>query len=78
MAEEKAQEPARGPQVTERIVERTVKEGPTGENAKTEPENPAEHFFLAADGKTKINAFGEEKGSKEDKQRMAGLGLAEA
>lgn len=46
-------------------------EGPTGPNATTDPENPEEHFFLASDGKTKVNAFGEEKGSAEDKKRMA-------
>ncbi len=51
-------------------------EGPTGPNASTEPEDPAEHYFLAADGKTKINAYGEEKGSPEDKRRMAALGYA--
>jgi hypothetical protein len=51
-------------------------EGPTGPNATTNPENPAEHYFLAADGKTKVNAYGEEKGSPEDKRRMAALGYA--
>lgn len=51
-------------------------EGPTGPNASTDPEDPAEHYFLAADGKTKVNAFGEEKGSPEDKRRMAALGYA--
>lgn len=51
-------------------------EGPTGPNATTDPENPAEHFYLASDGKTKINAYGEEKGSAEDKRRMAALGFA--
>lgn len=51
-------------------------EGPTGDNAKADVDNPAEHYVLAEDGETKINAWGEEKGSKEDKQRMAGLGWA--
>lgn len=49
-------------------------EGATGDAAKTDVDDPAEHYFLAEDGKTKINAWGEEKGSKEDKLRMAGLG----
>jgi hypothetical protein len=53
-----------------------VNEEPTGPNASTDPENPAEHFYLASDGKTKINAYGEEKGSAEDKRRMAALGFA--
>jgi hypothetical protein len=51
-------------------------EEPAGPNATTEVEKPAEHFFLASDGKTKLNAFGEEKGSDEDKRRMAALGFA--
>jgi hypothetical protein len=54
----------------------TKPEGPTGKNASTDPEKPAEHYFLAADGKTKVNAYGEEKGSAEDKRRMAALGYA--
>jgi hypothetical protein len=40
-----------------------------GPNAKTEPEKPEEHYYVAADGKTHINAFGEVKGSPEDKKR---------
>lgn len=40
-----------------------------GENATTEPESPKDHYFLASDGKTHINAWGEEKGSPEDKKR---------
>lgn len=38
-------------------------------NMQTDPEKPEAHYFLASDGKTKINAFGEEKGSTEDKKR---------
>lgn len=51
-------------------------EAPTGPNVSTEPEKPGDHFTLAADGKTKLNAWGEEKGSDDDKRRMAGLGWA--
>jgi hypothetical protein len=51
-------------------------EKPTGKNATTTPDKPAEHYFLAADGKTQINAFGEEKGSDADKRRMVAVGLA--
>lgn len=50
-------------------------EGPTGPNATTDPEDPAAHYFLAADGETKVNAWGEEINSKEAKQRLAGRGL---
>jgi hypothetical protein len=50
-------------------------EGPTGPNATTDPEDPAAHYFLAADGETKVNAWGEEIGSKEAKQRNAARGL---
>lgn len=64
-------------QAIERGLASTVEE-PIGPNAQTEPENPADHYFLATDGKTRINAFGEEKGSKEDRQRMAALGFAQA
>ena len=53
-----------------------VHEDPPGPNASTDPQDPAEHYFLASDGKTKINAYGEEKGSAEDKRRMAALGFA--
>jgi len=42
-------------------------------NLKTEPDKPKEHYYLAQDGKTKINAWGEEKGSAEDKKRMASI-----
>jgi hypothetical protein len=52
-------------------------EGETGPNATTEPESPAEHYFLATDGKTQINAFGEKKGSDEDKRRMVSLGFSQ-
>lgn len=62
-------------QVIERGLAATV-EPPTGPNANTEPEDPAAHYFLSTNGKP-INAFGEEKGSKEDKQRMASLGFAQ-
>lgn len=51
-------------------------EDPPGPNASTDPEDPAEHFFVAADGETKINAYGEKKGSAEDKRRMAALGYS--
>jgi hypothetical protein len=34
----------------------------------TEPEKPKEHYFVKAAGK-KVNAWGEEKGSPEDKKR---------
>lgn len=51
-------------------------EGPTGPNATTEPKDPAAHYVLAADGKTKLNAYGEEKGSSEDRRRMAALGYS--
>jgi hypothetical protein len=53
-----------------------VDEGPTGPNASTDPEDPAEHYFIAADGETRINAFGEKKGSAEDKRRMSALGYS--
>jgi len=49
----------------------TVGDDGLGPNAKTEPDNPKAHHFLATDGKTRINAFGEEKGSPEDKKRWA-------
>lgn len=48
-------------------------DGPTGPNVTTEPEDPKAHYFIASDGETKINAWGEEKGSPEDKKRMASL-----
>lgn len=51
-------------------------EGPAGPNASSNVENPAEHYVLASDGKTKLNAYGEEKGSAEDKRRMAALGFS--
>lgn len=50
-------------------------EGPTGPNASTDPEKPEDHYFLASDGETKINAWGEEINSKEAKQRAAARGL---
>jgi hypothetical protein len=83
--EEQAQQPAPAArtsataqqlaQAIERGLAATV-ELPTGPNANTQPEDPAEHYFLSTNGK-KVNAFGEEKGSREDKQRMAALGFAQ-
>lgn len=61
--------------VAKALANLTMKpEGPTGENASTDTHDPKDHYFLAADGETKLNAFGEEKGSAEDKRRMAALG----
>lgn len=60
-------------QIIERTVVREVTEPPLGPNATTTP--PEEHYFLASDGETKINAWGEEIGSKEAKQRAASRGL---
>jgi len=40
-----------------------------GPNTVTEPQKPDKHYYIAADGKTKVNAWGEEKGSAEDKKR---------
>lgn len=57
------------PIVTERVVTREVREGPLGPNMTTDPEDPRNHYFLASDGETKVNAFGEVKGSPEDKKR---------
>lgn len=62
-------------QVIERGLAATA-EGETGPNASANVENPSEHYVLAADGKTKINAYGEEKGSPEDKRRMAAIGFS--
>jgi hypothetical protein len=83
--EDQAQQPAPAARTTataqqlaqaiERGLAATV-EPPTGPNANTQPENPAEHYYLSTNGK-QVNAFGEEKGSKEDKQRMAALGFAQ-
>jgi hypothetical protein len=56
-------------QVVERTVVRETVEEPPGPNASTEPEDPEGHYFLAPDGETKINAWGEKKGSPEDKKR---------
>jgi hypothetical protein len=60
------------PTVQRRVVERTliheVEEQPPGPNATTEP--PEGHYFTMPDG-TEVNAFGEPKGSKEDKARRA-------
>lgn len=62
-------------QVVERTVVREVTEPPPGPNATTDPEKPEEHYFLASDGETKVNAFGEDINSKEAKQRAAGRGF---
>jgi hypothetical protein len=48
-----------------------VAEEPLGPNMTTEPAKPAQHYYLATDGKTHINAWGEEKGSPEDKKRFS-------
>lgn len=65
-----AQQTAQQPIVTERVVTREVKEPANGPGMATNPEKPDEHHFLSTDGR-KINAFGEEKGSPEDKKRFA-------
>jgi hypothetical protein len=42
------------------------------QNGVTEPAKPKDHYFLVADGEggfRKVNAWGEEKGSAEDKKR---------
>ncbi len=51
-------------------------EGPTGPNATTDPEDPAEHYFLASDGETKVNSEGQPINSKEAKQTAAARGFA--
>lgn len=53
------------PIVTERVVTREVKEPPLGPNATSEA--PEDHFFIV--NEKKVNAFGEEIGSPEDKKR---------
>lgn len=63
-------EPQAKPLVTERVVTREVNEPAPGPNMSTDPEDPAAHYFLASDGETKINAWGEVKGSPEDKKRF--------
>jgi hypothetical protein len=60
-------------QVIERQVIREVHEPPPGPNASTDP--PEDHYFLATDGVTKINAWGEKLGSPEARQRAAARGL---
>lgn len=42
-----------------------------GPNATTEPADPKEHYFVATDGTTHVNAWGEVKGSPEDKKRWS-------
>lgn len=59
------------PIVTERVVTREVNEPAPGPNATTDPEDPKAHYYLASDGKTKINAWGEVKGSPEDEKRFS-------
>lgn len=71
--EQPAPQPTVQRQVVERTVVREVTEPPPGPNASTDP--PDDHHFLASDGETKINAWGEEIGSKEAKQRAAARGL---
>lgn len=56
--------------VTERVVTREVKEVPLGPNMTTDPPNPADHYFVNTNG-DHINAFGEVKGSPEDKKRFS-------
>ncbi len=61
-------------QVVERTVVREVTEAPNGPGMTTNPEDPKAHYFEIADGEggfRKVNAYGEEKGSPEDKKRMA-------
>jgi hypothetical protein len=58
------------------IRERTVVETndpPPGPNATTEP--PENQYFVAPNG-DEVNAFGEKKGSAEDKRRRAAGGIA--
>lgn len=60
--------------VTERVVTREVKEPPNGPNVKTDPEKPGEHYYEISNGdgtSRRVNAWGEEKGSAEDKRRFA-------
>lgn len=60
------------PIVTERVVTREVKEPPLGPNATTDPAKPEAHYYQVADGEggfRKVNGWGEEKGSPEDKKR---------
>jgi hypothetical protein len=68
---EKADEKDERPRtfVMEKVVTREVSEPAPGPNATTEIKDPETHYFLASDGKTKVNAFGEVKGSPEDKIR---------
>lgn len=70
--------PAAAPVVTERVVTREVPADPPldPQFGVTEPAKPKDHFFLvadpdASDGFRKVNAWGEEKGSPEDKKRWA-------
>ena len=51
------------------VTRQRVEEPAPGPNASTEV-NPDEHHFLSTDGR-KINSFGEEIGSDEDKRRRA-------
>lgn len=74
--EQPATQPAPAPQ-RQVIRERTVVETndpPPGPNATTDP--PEGQYFIASDGKTEVNAWGEKRGSDEDKRRRAGGGIA--
>lgn len=65
---------AEQPQPARQTSDQLAKEkAELGANMATDPEDPKEHYFLASDKKTKVNAWGEEKGSDADKKRMAGL-----
>lgn len=48
----------------------SVGEDGLGPNARTEPDDPKKHYFETPDGR-KVNAWGEVKGSPEDKKRFA-------
>lgn len=58
--------------VTERVVTREVKEPVNGPGMATDPPKPEAHCYRVPDGEggfRNINAWGEEKGSPEDKKR---------
>jgi hypothetical protein len=73
----KTAQPAQSQQTTRTLVrERTVietAEPPPGPNATTEP--PSGQYFLNTAG-DEVNAWGEKKGSPEDRARRAGGGIA--
>lgn len=59
-------------QVIERTVVREVTEPDNGPNMATDPDDPEKHYYRIPDGEgrfRRINAWGEEKGSPEDKKR---------